>query len=56
MACMEHHCSNCGTQYMDNKILKQCLYCKAQGITNWFDEQLDFESPRGDDYDQGDDD
>ncbi len=53
MACMEHICSNkmCGRQFMDNKKLEQCPYCKQDGITNFFDEALDFESPSGDDYD-----
>lgn len=42
---------------MDNRIIEICPYCKKEGtVTNWFDEALDFESPRGDDDKIGDED
>jgi len=52
MSCMENVCRNhsCSFQQFSNETIKMCpLY--GDKVLNFFDEELDHESPSGDDYD-----
>lgn len=54
MACMENVCEkwNCPFQQFSNTSIKICPVCGSR-VWNFFDEPLeDFESPRGDDYEE----
>lgn len=53
MACMENVCKNrkCTFQQFSNEKIKVCPVCGGE-VSNFFDEELDHESPRGDDYEE----
>lgn len=54
MACMENVCSvwTCPYQQFSNESIKICPIC-GNKVLNFFDEHPeDFESPRGDDYEE----
>lgn len=52
MACMENVCENhvCSFQQFSNEVIKVCPRCGGK-VLNFFDEDLEHESPSGDDYD-----
>lgn len=52
MACNESICRNskCSFQEFNNMTIKICPLC-GDKVMNFFDEELDHESPSGDDYD-----
>lgn len=53
MACMENVCQKwkCPFQQFSNETIKVCPICGGK-VSNFFDEEGDHESPRGDDYDE----
>lgn len=53
MACMENICekSKCSFQQFSNETIKICPLCGGK-VLNFFDEEFDHESPRGDDYEE----
>jgi len=51
MACMDHNCSACKRDWMDNRTWYQCPHCKAVGtVSNWFDEAPDYDYPEREEH------
>lgn len=52
MSCMENICQrhDCTFYQFSNEVIKMCPLC-GDRVLNFWDEELDHESPSGDDYD-----